>query len=135
MLKSFQGADTGGSILLSEGAFTNNDGTVVAPFELKEIKQNINSNLFKEYEESCANNIRKCFNNIPPVLIDYQEGKLGGTSGESIIQATNFYNSQTRQDRTAISGIFKKLFGAWKDEDLRAKDWTIKPLNLYGDIS
>jgi len=135
MLRTFQGAEEGGSILLSEGAFTNNDGTVVPPFDLKEIKQNINSNLFREYEDSCANNIRKCFNNIPPVLIDYQEGKLGGTSGESITQATEFYNAQTRQDRMAVSGIFRKLFKVWKDENFVNRDWTIKPLSLYGDNS
>jgi hypothetical protein len=135
MLRSFQGAEEGGSILLSEGAFTNNDGTVVPPFDLKEIKQNINSNLFREYEDSCSNNIRKCFNNIPPVLIDYQEGKLGGTSGESITQATEFYNAQTRQDRMAVSGIFRKLFKVWKDENFVNRDWTIKPLSLYGDNS
>lgn len=130
-LQTFQGAEQGGSILVNQGAFQNSNGDLQSPFKLEKIEQNINSNLFKEYEASCANNIRKCFNNIPPVLIDYQEGKLGGTSGESIQQATNFYNSQTSQDRQVVSDIFKKIFASWKDDALRNKNWDIKKLSLY----
>ncbi len=133
-LKTFQGAESGGSILVNEGAFADVNGRIVSPFTLTEVKQNVNSDIFAQYETSISNNIRKAFNNVPPVLVDYQEGKLSGTSGESIVQATEFYNSQTERDRTAISGLFKKLMSSWKDEELRGKDWTIKPLKLYGNI-
>jgi len=134
-LQTFQGAENGGSILVNEGAFVDNNGRIVSPFTLNKVEQNINSDIFGQYEDSVSNNIRKSFNNIPPVLIDYQEGKLSGTSGESIVQATQFYNSQTARDREAISGLFRRLMSTWKDDSLRNKNWDIIPLKLYGDVN
>ena len=101
-----EGAEQGGSILVNQGAFQNSNGDLQSPFKLEKIEQNINSNLFKEYEASCANNIRKCFNNIPPVLIDYQEGKLGGLGRK--YPTGNFYNSQTSQDRQVVLTSLKR---------------------------
>jgi hypothetical protein len=134
-LQSFEGASEGGSIMTVEveSLTTDDKMTPVLPFAIQEIKQNINDSLFKEYESSIANNIRKAFNNIPPVLIDYQEGKLGNTSGESIVQAATYYNTQTEMDRMEISNIFKELMKNWHIPELRNKDWTIKKLE-YGAI-
>lgn len=134
-LQTFQGAENGGSILVNEGAFVDNNGRIASPFTINKVEQNINSDIFEQYEASVSNNIRKSFNNIPPVLIDYQEGKLSGTSGESIVQATRFYNSQTARDREAISGLFRRLMSTWKDKSLRNKNWDIIPLKLYGDVN
>lgn len=134
-LQTFQGAENGGSILVNEGAFVDNNGRIASPFTINKVEQNINSDIFEQYEDSVSNNIRKSFNNIPPVLIDYQEGKLSGTSGESIVQATQFYNSQTARDRKAISGLFGRLMSTWKDKSLRNKNWDIIPLKLYGDVN
>jgi len=130
-LQTFQGADSGGSTLVMESTLKGEDGNLLLPFALHKIDQNINSNLFKEYERSVGNNIRKAFNNIPPVLIDVIEGKLGGTSGDTLREANDFYNEQTQGDRLTVKEIFTNLFSDWKDSNLRAKDWSIEELVLY----
>lgn len=132
-LQTFEGASEGGSVMMVEVDRLTNDDQMkpASPFVLEKIEQNINDKLFKEYETTISNNIRKAYNNIPPVLIDYQEGKLGNTSGESIIQAANYYNTQTSFDRMTITGIFKELMKNWHEEKYNDKDWEIKKLD-YG---
>ena len=126
-LQSFEGASEGGSIMTVEveNLTTDDKMTPVLPFAIQEIKQNINDKLFDNYEKSVSNNARKSNGNIPPVLIDYQEGKLGGTSGESIVQAADYYNAQTEMERMVISNIFKELMSNWHVPTLREEDWEI----------
>lgn len=132
-VQSFEGAGEGGSIMTVEvdKLTTDDKMTPVAPFVLEKIEQNINDSLFEKYESSVSNNLRKAYNNLPPVLIDYQEGKLGGTSGESIIAAATYYNEQTSMDRMKIESIFKELMSKWHVAEFRNKDWEIETLN-YG---
>ncbi len=129
-MQTFEGASEGGSVMMVEveNLTTDDKMAPVMPFVLQKIDQNINDKLFKEYETTIANNIRKAYNNIPPVLIDYQEGKLGNTSGESIVQAAKYYNTQTEMDRMEISNIFKELMSNWHDETLNSEDWKITEL-------
>jgi hypothetical protein len=69
---------------------------------------------------------------IPAILIDYEESKLGTTSGEAIIQATNFYNAMTQDDRSKISDMFKELFENSAILGMAGNtNWKIKPLTLY----
>jgi hypothetical protein len=69
---------------------------------------------------------------LPAILIDYEESKLGTTSGEAIIQATNFYNAVTKDDRAAISEMFKELLTNFDNQQLQSNtDWVIKPIILY----
>jgi hypothetical protein len=92
----------------------------------------INDKLFESWEAGLANNIRKSFNGMPAVLIDYEQGKLSGTSGEAIIQATTLYNELTRDDRAALSSVFKEIFSRSVFPELENNlDWSIKPLELY----
>ena len=97
---------------------------------IEQIEQNINDKLFETYEKSCINNIRKAFNAIPQILIDYEDGKLGTTSGEALFQASNFYNQQTGELRMSVEESFRELFKKWKDQDKRNTDWQIEPLIL-----
>ena len=97
---------------------------------VEKIEQNINDKIFETYESSCINNIRKAFNAIPQILIDYEDGKLGTTSGEALYQASNFYNQQTDELRISINESFRELFARWKDADKRAANWEIEPLIL-----
>lgn len=111
VVRSFQGTENTEDIMLLEDTFTsdNKDGNLrIDRFESK-----INDKLFESWEKSCPNNIRRCFENPPPVLIDYVEGKLGGTSGESYREAIAFYNSQTEDNRMAVSAILSELFQYW----------------------
>lgn len=128
-LKSLEGASEGGSVLVIEGAERKSDtNEFIMPFAIEKIEQNINDKLFSEYEKSTANNIRKAYNNIPPVLVDYQEGKLGNTSGESIREAIEFYNDQTRSHRAILEDSFTELMSNWHVAELNNKNWAIKEL-------
>ena len=94
------------------------------------INKNINDKIFESYETSCVNNIRKAYNAIPQILIDYEDSKLGTTSGEALFQASAFYNQMTEELRMVISESFKEMFSQWANQDLRIKEWEIEPTVL-----
>lgn len=132
-IRKFIGPD-GDSVLVLEDEIDPETGQIkkTGAFAIDKIESNINDKLFENWEKNLANNIRKSLSAIPSVLIDYDESKLGTTSGEGIIQATNFYNSVTSDDRRQLSEIFKEIFSHWHDETLAANtDWSIKQLSLY----
>ena len=119
-------------MLLFEGAFNPETGQLdpVENIKIEKIDQNINDKLFVEYEKSWANNIRKAYDAIPAVLIDYEESKLGTTSGEAIRQAADYYNQQTAIKRAFISDSFKDMFRNYKDARLRDANFEILPLKF-----
>jgi hypothetical protein len=103
-------------------------------FAVDTIDSNIDDKMFDGWQRDLANNIRKAVKALPAILIDYEENKLGTTSGEGIIQATNFYNAMTRDDRESISEMFKEIFSNFDNQTLASnQDWTIKELELYGN--
>lgn len=132
-LKKWQGAE--GPTMLT--LFDDLDPTTgeikpTGSFKIDTIDSNIEPEAFGNWQKDLANNIRKSMKALPALLIDYEEGKLSTTSGESIIQATNFYNSITKDDRNALSEMFKELLGNFDSKTLQEnQDWTIKPLSLY----
>jgi hypothetical protein len=111
MVREFKGAENAEDILLLEDEFTsdNKDGNL----RIDRLESKINDKLFASWEETCPNNIRKCFNNAPPMLIDLVEGKLGGTSGEAYSEAIDFYNDQTEEERMAVAKILAELLEYW----------------------
>lgn len=115
-ITEFTGAENNGSIMVVQGDITQDgEGKIVDnTFALEKIEQNIDDKLFESWEKSIPNNIRKCFNAIPPVLIDYVEGSLGNTSGEQLVQAAKFYNQMTKKDRQKISNYFSEIFKHFK---------------------
>ena len=119
------------SAMVLEGTF-DDDGKLISSenIHVEKIEQNIDDKIFETYEKSCINNIRKAFNAIPQILIDYEDGKLGTTSGEALFQASNFYNQQTGELRMSVEESFRELFKRWKDQDKRSADWEIEPLVL-----
>lgn len=119
------------SSMVIPGSF-NDDGTLKKEenIAISKIDQNINDKIFEAYENSCINNIRKAFNAIPQILIDYEDGKLGTTSGEALFQASQFYNQQTIELRMSLQESFRELFVRWKDQEIRSKSWEIEPLKL-----
>ena len=98
--------------------------------KVEKIEQNINDKLFESYESSTQNSIRKAYNAIPQVLIEYEDSKLGSTSGESLVQASEFYNQQTVEARMKVEQIFSEIFDYWIDPGLRNRDWSIEELVL-----
>lgn len=100
-------------------------------FAVDKIESNINDKLFESWENSLTNKIRRS-QNVPSIFLDYETNKLGGTSGEAIIQATNSYNATTRDARALLSEYLKELFSNFENPELKNnQDWTIKPLTLY----
>ena len=133
-LVEMMGVDGNNVVVLTDafdpetGELSKNGG-----FQVDEIKTNINDKLFESWEKNLANNIRKSVRGIPAILIDYEESKLGGTSGEAIIQAVNFYNAVTKDDRDLISNALKEIFLDSVIPYIKNKDdidWSIEPLKL-----
>jgi len=127
----FQGGGHKYSFMVLEGTF-DEDGNLKEGENIKieNIEQNIDDKIFESYEKSCINNIRKAYNAIPQILIDYEDSKLGTTSGEALFQASAFYNQMTEELRIAISESFKEMFSHWANQGLRVKEWEIEPTIL-----
>jgi len=128
----FQGGGHKYSFMVLEAQFDPDTGALQKEnnIAIENIEQNIDDKIFESYEKSCINNIRKAYNAIPQILIDYEDSKLGTTSGEALYQASQFYNQMTEELRMAISESFKEMFFKWKDKDLREKNWNILPTIL-----
>ena len=100
-------------------------------FAVDKIDTSVNDKLFENWEQSLAGKIRRSLN-VPSIFLDYDANKLGGTSGEAIIQATNSFNAQTRDARSLLSETLRELFTSFDNETLsKNTDWSIKPLTLY----
>ena len=128
----FQGGGHKYSFMVLEATFDPETGELEKEnnISIENIEQNINDKIFESYEKSCINNIRKVYNAIPQILIDYEDSKLGTTSGEALFQASAFYNQMTEEMRTIISESFTEIFARWKNQDLRGKIWDIEPVVL-----
>lgn len=130
-MQKFMGGDHTDAVMVLEGSF-NPDGTVIdgENVKIEKMDQNINDKMFEGYEKSTQNAIRKAFNAIPQILIDYEDSKLGTTSGEALRQAAEFYNSMTTEIRMHLSQIFTELFNTWIDSVMRNRNWEIKELDF-----
>ena len=127
-----QGAD-GDRFLLMSDEIDPETGEIrsVGAFKLDKVEVNINDKLFESYHDNIANRIRKANKALPSVLIDYDESKLGTTSGEGILQAVNFYNAMTTDDRSHLSRMFAEVFKYSDNKLIAANDnWNITPLKL-----
>jgi hypothetical protein len=132
-LSNWLGAD-GFSLLALEDEIDPVTGQIKqsGAFAIDSVNSNIDDALFAGWQGDLTNNIRKANKALPSVLIDYDESKLGTTSGEGIIQATNFYNAMTKDDRDSISEMFKELLSHFDNPILKENtNWKIKPLTLY----
>ncbi len=127
----FQGGGHQSSFMVLEGTFDENgvlkDGENI---KVENIEQNIDDKIFEGYEKSVANSIRKAYNAIPQILIEYEDSKLGTTSGEALFQASAFYNQMTEELRSFISESFREMFKRFYKEEFQNKDWKINPLTL-----
>ena len=131
-LKKMMGAD-GDNCTILEDTINPETGKLddKSQIVVDNIKTNIDSKLFDSWESSLQNNIRKANKALPAVLIDYDQSKLGTTSGEGIIQAVNFYNAMTNDDRNLISEMFGEIFSKSTNELLATNtNWKIKKLSI-----
>jgi hypothetical protein len=131
-----EGSD-GARVAIIEAEFDETTGDVknAAAFKVEKVDTNVNDKLFENWEQSLANKIRKANKALPAILIDYESGKLGTTSGEAIIQAVAFYNGMTLDDRALMSRVFSELFRNSSNETLKANtNWKIEPFTMEEKI-
>lgn len=127
-LKKFIGAENADGVLHLEVEADEEGLDKVLMF--KNINSNIDDKLFAHTENSVRNNIRMCYNNIPPQLIHSTDGALFGQSGEAINAMKLFYQDQTTVERMAAEQIIQELI----DESLTIiplidKELTTKPID------
>lgn len=125
-LQLARGAKGAGSIILLEDEFNSDkpDGNVrIDTFDRK-----FDAKGFEYTEKSISNKIRRVFNNVPPVLIDFVEGQLGNTSGESLKIAIDFYNKQTIKERNEIEKYFNDIMKNFAG--LPPQNWMISPFKI-----
>ena len=130
-IESMTGGEGERVLVMTGDVDENGDVKEKGGIVIKEVKSSIDDKTFETWDSLMSNRIRKAAYALPAVLIDYEESKLGSTSGEGITQAVNFYNSQTTDLRSEISDILKTLLGNFDNEDLRNNDnWAIRKLVL-----
>lgn len=134
-IKTKLGAD-GDTVIIMEDEFDDNgEISSSSAFKIDRIATSVNDKLFENWEKSLSNNIRKTANNLPKMLIDIEESVFSGQSGESIKQATNFFNAMTQDARALISQSFADIFKHSSDEVLKLNtNWEIKPLELIQEV-
>jgi hypothetical protein len=103
-------------------------------FKIDKIDSSIDDKLFSTWNDSLTKRIRKAYRGIPSILIDYDtsSGSLNGASGAAMVEAINYYNLMTQDDRTAISEFIKDIYSHFVDPVLQNnQDWSIKELDAY----
>lgn len=131
-IKKSLGVDGDPVLTLEDEIDANGEIKKSGAFAVDTIKSTINDKLFENWEKSLRNNIRIAYWALPALLVDYEESKLGTTSGEAINQAVKFYNAITKDFRSEISEFFKEILSNFDNSILQKNtDWTIKELELY----
>ncbi len=132
-LLGMKGARGQGKILMIEDNFDEDlpDGQI----RIDTISSGVKTGLFESWEQSCSNNIRRCFNNVPQILIDEVEGKLGNSSGEAYKEAQRVYNRLTQEERDEITESFTELLSLF-DKTVLNTDGVIieiEPFNIIDE--
>ncbi len=130
--KRVSGGENASSVWMIEDDSFDSESKDSGAVRFDKITSDQKPDRYKHMEESSANYIRKAFKNIPPILVDYIQGKLGGTSGNDIKIAQSIYNSSTASDRKKVSSLFKELFRNFEREIVNP-DWEIKQYSILED--
>lgn len=111
-IQKFIGAENVDGVLHMELEF---DEKIEDQIMFKNIDSNIDDKLFAFTESSVRNNIRMCFNNVPSILIEANDGSLFGSSGEAVREMKIFYQDQTLLERMQLTQIVNLLMKNYKD--------------------
>jgi hypothetical protein len=131
---SFIGADNSQGAFHVELEYEGDD--IDKAIKFIDVETNINDSLFQHTENSCANNIRKAYSNIPSILIENNDGSMFGQSGEMLNQAKMFYQDQTEEDRDTIeSEILKPMLYKFSKFEFDPKQIKIIPLIQKPDVN
>jgi hypothetical protein len=131
-IRSLSGLENASSKMVIEDDWDDEkNGT--GNFKFDTIKNDVNAEKYKHFEESSANYIRKSFKDIPPILVDSIAGKLGNSNGAEMITAQSIYNSKISRDQEKIEILFAELFRNYKHSINPTNNWTIKQYKLLED--
>lgn len=122
-IQQFVGAENSDGVMHVEMEFTSDK--LEDEIMFKNIESNIDDNLFAHTENSVADNIRMCFNNVPSPLIHSNDGAMFGSSGEAIKAMKEFYQDQTNDERMNAEQIVNRLMSRFKEP---MKDLKIEKL-------
>lgn len=111
-INSFMGAENTGGALHIEMEFESDK--IEDEFFIKQIDSNINDKLFEHTENSVANNICAALK-VPPILIRQKDGTMFASSGEMLVQAKQFVQEQTTNDRMNVEQIINKLMAKFHE--------------------
>lgn len=100
-LQQFESGENAGSMLLVEIEREEQKP------EIEAFDYNIDDKIFEHWESTTQNNIRRRYG-VPPVFWDATPGKLG--EGKELLDAIQFYNEFTKDDRRIFEKIFPKIY-------------------------
>lgn len=129
-IKDLSGVENASSKLIIQDDW-NDDEEKQGKFKFDTIKNEVKAEKYAHFESSSSNFIRKSFRNVPPPLIDFISGKLGGT--DELRTAQSVYNSNTAKDRSKVERLFKELFTNYKENINPTDNWRIKQYKLLED--
>ena len=110
-LKSYIGAENADGVMHVELQFETDE--IDKEILFKNIESKIDDKLFTFTESSVRNNIRMSFNNVPALLIEAENGKMFGSSGEAIKEMKKFYQDQTRRERDFVQQVVRQLMSRY----------------------
>ena len=105
-LKSLQGAENSGNVLLLESASLTDD--LNTQIKLEDLTSKYDDKLFQYSDEQAEKNICKAFG-VPVVLVDSSNDGLFGNSGEMLKEAKKQLWESREEDRDMIEEVFQKL--------------------------
>lgn len=135
-LKEVTGVENASSVLIIQDDWEDDsESKEQGNIRFDKISSDQKPDRYLHFETSSANFIRKAYRGVPPQLVDYIAGKLGGSSGGDIIEAQKVYNKLTAQDRSKIEKLFKELFWNFHEDINPSNNWKIKQFSLIDETT
>ena len=105
LLSKFVSAENNEGLLHLEMQYDGDD--LDKMFKVIDFKAESEDGFFKENEDRIKRNIRACYFNIPPILID-SDNSFFGSSGEAIEQLKDFYEQNVKPERIKFERALSK---------------------------
>lgn len=108
--KEWLGTENAGGVYFMNTPYVMDN--IDAILKVETVTSSYDPKKFKEVNADLQESIRKCYLQIPKILVNDNDGGIFGTSGEAIKEAKKFYNEQTEFIRYEVEDLFAKIFGA-----------------------
>lgn len=121
--KNWLGTENAGGVYFVNTPFVVEN--IESTIHVQTVQSSYDPKKFKEVLLDIQDNIRRCYLQIPKILVNDNEGGIFGSSAESIKEAIKFYSSETEWIRYEVEDLFNKIFNT---------DFKIIPL-IQEDVS